>query len=379
MPETEIIEQPLETNEVIPTQTVETTEMPERTGPSVKEFVDSLTGKAREIYQRDGLGAAKKYVQRKEQQDTPGASSDVQTAAASGTATTEQNKPTRQDRNFRNLSAEKTRLERELIAANAKLELYERERAGSGRSAPAASEEKKPQVSSDARPEFPDIDQFQTTKDFNAAVKKWQTEDAAWMQRQFDQRLTGERVNQQHAQASQAWNTQIENARKIHADYDAVVFNDTTPISFTAIGVIQSLTDGGLRSYSLAKNLAEATRIAELTHIPGEKDFKSFTEFMKWVKSDPDRAVLYGEKVAIAKAELAKLSVGKPAPAPAKETPVKPLKEVIAKAPAPSAEVEVEANAAPVLDPRAVALKNHDQKAYRRIMDERDLRKHRGR
>lgn len=369
-----------QTTETTPVETTEATnvETPvERTGPTRAEQIEALTGRDRERYKLTGkLPSERKAAA--PTKELPVAEQSAKTEAASGPATTEQppkDQRSRQDRNFKSLAQAKDEAERRAIAAEAKLEVYERERAASGKSAPAATTETKAPAS-DPRPEFPDIDKFETVAKFNAAVKEWQTKNDEWIQRQIDGKLSQREQAQQNAQATEAWNKKIEKARAVHPDYDAVVFNDTTPISWTSIGVTWNLPDGEERAYSLASNLQEATRIAELTLIPGENQFKTFQEFLKWVRSDPDRAMLYGEKVAIAKAELAKLSVGKAAPKP-QESP--PLKEVIAKASRPSAEVTTSGNAAPVTDPRAAALKNKDQKAYRQIMNERELRARRGR
>ena len=349
--------------------------------PTRSERINALTGKGREHWRLTGnLEAAEGKIQPKtstEETSSPGAEESARTEPASGPGSEQQqNVPrgtesrTRQDRNFRSLSEKASTLERELIETKAKLSVYESERAASRQPAPAASEIKP--ADTDSRPQFPDIEAFEDAKKFNLAVKAWQTQDADWMQRQLDRRLNGERQTQQHQQSSERWNAQIETARKQFKDFDQVVFSDKAPLSYATLAVIQSIPDGAIRSYGLAKNLEIATKIAELTHIPGEAQFKSLGEFLAWVKADPDRAMLYGEKLALAKAEIAKLSVnGKSAAAPA---PQRPLKELIRSAAQPSAEVNTETSATPVLDPIATALKNHDFKTYKRLQNEADLR-----
>jgi hypothetical protein len=299
----------------------------------------------------------------------PGASPDAQTEPASGPG---EPKP-KADRDWRATRQRLAELERENTTYKAKLEVYERERAASRPPAPAAPQETpKPAPKVDGRPEFPDIEAFQSPKEYQKAVKEWQQKDSEWVQRQFDQRLTQSKAQEHQAKSAEAWTSQLNDARKIHTDYDQVVFSDKVPLSYITQGLIQSMPDGALRAYALAKAPEEATRIADLTHIPGEKHFKSYAEFIRWVNSSPQVAMIYGEKLAEAKRELAKLTVGqapKPTPQP------KPLKDVIARAPRPSAEVDVEENAAPVGDPAAQALKNGDFAAYKRLKNEEDRRR----
>jgi hypothetical protein len=362
------------------------TDTPGRTGPSRSERIEALRGKARDHYRLTGDLNTAEAKMGKTKSDAPAASSpasdssqpgasiDAQTEAASGPA---EPKPSRQDRDWRNLREKTSTLERELLAAKAKLEVYERERAGSGPSAPATPQTQpvqQPQAS-DPRPKFPDINQFNDPKKFQAAVDQWQQKDSEWVQRQFDQRLTGERARQTQEKATEAWTSQLDSARKVHADYDSVVFSDKVPLSYVTQGLIQSLPDGALRAYALAKNLSEASRVAELTAIPGENRFKSYGEFMQAISQNPQLAMLYGEKLALARMELQKLTVGKSKAPTDPPTNKKPLKEVIAGQPRPSAEVNVEENASPVQDPAARALKDGDFQAYKRLMNEQDRRR----
>lgn len=359
-------------------------------GPSRSERIKGLSGKARDYYQRTGdvEGAEKRMPPKAEtnSETDPGAAEAAQTEGAPGTPRTEQQPRTRQDRNFRQVTQKLTETERELIAAKAKIELYERQSAASGPSAPAAQTVEKPTVSDDPRPRPPKLTDKKYDGDngtrFDEDNQKWLDLDTAWLERNSDRRFTVEQQRQQNQQSSTKWTEQIDSARKIHKDFDTVALSDKTPISFATMALIQSMPDGALRSYALGKSLEAATKIAELTHMPGEAQHKDFAGFMKWVKADPDRAMLYGEKLAIAKAELAKLAVSSSRTA---APPPKPLKEIIRSSARPSAEVNTEESAAPPQDPIARALQNIKngvkgaQAEYVRLKNEADLRKRKGR
>jgi hypothetical protein len=393
MDDTEVLESPSPAPDAASTPTAAASEPPNapsapttepgRTGPSYQERVDSLRGPAREHYRRTGdLHAAEgKMPGRPKNSDAPPESSTgtdpgtprVQTEPASGPG--EQKKETRQDRDWKTLRSKAVDQERELTALRAKLEVYERQSAGRGASAPATPDTK-PQQPADARPEPPDINAFNDPKEYSAAVKAWQAKDTEWLDRYVNQRLDGERARSQYESATQSWNTRIEAARQRFTDFDQVAFNPKLPVSFVTLGLLQSMPDGELRSYALGKNIEEATRIAELTHIPGEAHFKSYAEFMNWVRSDPNVAMFYGQKLALAQMELAKLSVSASSAPPKEQSKHKPLKEVFAAQPRPSAEVNVEENAAPVGDSIANALdiakRTGDATEYKRLMNERD-------
>lgn len=394
MPEDAVIDQPV-SEVAAPAPAVEapshevTESAPESSGPSYQERTEALTGKARDHWKLTGnLDEAEAMV--KKTSDAPADSSPAkpgeqsQTEPASGPG---EPKGNRQDRDWKNLREKVSNYERELTATKAKLEVYERERAASGPSAPAAPKtEAAPVATSDARPEYPDINAFDDPKKFQEAVRDWQKKDTEWVQRetqrQFDQRFNGEKAKESQAQATKEWNAQIESAKKIHADFESVAFSDKTPISFATLQILHSLPDGALRSYALGQNLELATKIAELTHIPGEHQFQGkdgFAKFLTQVHSNPRLAMLYGEKLGLAKAELAKLTVGKASSAPQPTAPKKTLKEVIAQSPRPSAEVTVdEGGSGPVLDPVARALKiakeTGDPGPYMKAKNDEELR-----
>lgn len=354
------------------------------TGPTRGERVSKLYGKAKEHYQRTGDVSAAEALMGTAKAETSLPGADAQTEVESGpTGREQQPRTSRNDHNFKKVTDKLSATERELIAAKAKLEVFERQSTGSGKAVPATeSTREMPEVSDDPRPEFPDIEAFDDPKKYTAAVKEFQKQDADWITRQFDKRFSGEQQKQQHQQSSEKWTAQLDEGRKQFSDYDSVALSDKLPVSFATMTIIHGLADGALRTYSLGKNAELATKLAELTAMPGENQHKDYPSFMKWVKSDPDRAMLYGEKMAAARAEIAKLAVPKKGTA---ALPQKPLKEIIRSASRPSAEVDTEESAGPPQDPIARALINMKngvkgaQKEYNRLRNEQDLRNRRGR
>ena len=389
MPDEAVIDQVTEAVDHVSPETADLSTTPlEPAGPSRSDRIKALTGKARDHYQRTGnveQAEAKMARAAERAAETNSGAESAQTEGVSEPPPLEQQpRASRNEHNFRKVKQELDAKDRELIAARAKLELYERQSAAGGPSAPATERQpEKPATSEDPRPEVPDIDAFDDPKKYNAAVKEWQKKDTEWINRQFDRKLTGEQQRQQSQQSSQKWTEQIDSARKIHKDFDTVALSDKTPVSYATMALIQGMADGALRSYALGRNIEVATKIAELTHIPGENQHKDFASFMKWVKADPDRAMLYGEKLATARSELAKLSIprasGNAAP------PQKPLKEIIRSASRPSAEVNTDDSAAPPQDPMVRVLANIKagvkgaQAEYNRLKNEADLRKRKGR
>lgn len=74
------------------------------------------------------------------------------------------------------------------------------------------------------------------------------------------------------AQADEAWNTQIEDARTRYTDFDAVVSNPKLPITNEMAEVIKDSDNGADVAYWLGKNPAEAQRIAQLPPIAAARE-----------------------------------------------------------------------------------------------------------
>lgn len=300
-------------------------------------------------------------------QEQAGVEESAQTEAASAPAVTEQQPKKSRDRDWNAVKTKLSETERENIALKAQLDLLKSQSAGSRPSAPAANE--KPvqvEATDDARPDIPDIAEFTDEKAYQKAMKDWHKADTDWVKRQMDSRFTSEKKTAETQQAAQGWAQRLDVAKKEFADFEAVAFSDKTPASAAMVRVIQSHQNGAKLAYWLGKNPAEAQRIFALTDTPDGASVAEIAEAVGMVKAEFSRI------------DLAKLSKSiKAAPAP------KPLKEVIASAHRPSAEVEVEGNASPVADPVADALKaSKDSPAafarWKKLQNERDLAERKG-
>lgn len=232
-------------------------------------------------------------------------------------------------------------------------------------SAPAPKPAEPAKVIPAERPKRPKISDFSDGNLYDAAMDKYETDLDSWNKREVDQRLSGVRAEQQQSISTLKLNERFDAARKKYADYDAVAFSDKIPASYGMIDVLQQMENGADIQYKIGKNITEAARIAELTYVPGEEHFKTPAEFKTWVKSDPDRAMLYGRKLAMAESELSKLSQAAQTRPPAR--------------PKPTSEVAVEPRGAAVTDELADATKRGDFEAYERLANQRDIQERTGR
>lgn len=359
----------------------ETVVAPEQAQQVVEQTVAAPTHASRvDDVLRQGGEAARKYKLTGElpepKSDVPADSStaDVQpesstaaTDAAATAATEQQQKPKNRDENVRNLREKSTAQEREIIALKAKLEVFERQSAVSRPSAPTTTETT-PQADAteNARPEFPDVEAFDDPKKYQAAVKEWQKADTVWVQKQFDKRITTEKKTETTQKAATQWKERIESAKKEFPDFEAVAFNDKTLVSDAMVKVIQTAENGHLIAYALGKNPAEAERIFKLTNL-----------------AEGATPLEIAEAVGIVKAEFSRIDLASLKKGPKAAPQVKPLKEVIASAPRPSAEVDVEGGASPVADPVEQALKDSKNSPaafarWKKLQNEKDLAERKG-
>lgn len=344
-------------------------------GPTFKERINALSGDAREHWQLEGdIDRAEALMKPKEEIDakadpSPADDEPEPSADEAGTGTTEpepgpgvkvKEPPKGARQSWGELREAKAR-------AEAKSELLEQQLAQM-RNSPAATKgepraEAKPIVSD--RPDFPDLDKFQTVAAYNEAVKQWKVADQQWIDARLEERFGRQAEQQQFKAASDKWETIKDAGRTKYKDFETVAFNPKIPASLPAIVELQAHPNGHEIMYHLGKNPEIAAKLAESTDIPG--NFKTYAEMMARSAKDPAFALLLGEKRGIAKAEIARLAetLSKP-----KGTP---LKETIARQPKPSGEVAVEGHASPIDDELTDAIKRKDQRAYARIMNKREM------
>lgn len=332
---------------------------------------------------REGGENAKKYRLTGELPEYKAPSSEVKPAASStapepeSTVTAPVNdKPPQkkkeidQDRNW-------SEVRRQLSEKDGQIDLLKRQLAEKGSSAPPAKEEAKAPPA-DPRPKLPNIANFDDEKKYQDAMDKWFDDDTAWQQRQVERRFSTEKQTATTEKASTQWNERLTAAKSKYKDFEAVAFSESVPASGAMIHLIQTLENGPDVAYWLGKNLEAASRIAELTDIPGLDALR---------KSNPvEAAMKWGEALGLARAEFSRLDLSPKSPkTPA--APPKPLKEIITAAPRPSLEVEAEGGAAPIQDPIARALADakanpNDPSAfarYKKLQNEKDLAERKGR
>jgi len=163
------------------------TQLQQPTAPSHADRVEALRQKGGADYQKyrmtGELPAEQPTAEAEPATENAGTDQTVQTEAASAPAATEQSKTKQtRDRDWNAVKAQLAEKDRELIAAKAKLEVFERQSAVSRPSAPTATEtQPQADVPADERPEFPDINAFDDPAKFNEAVKAWKKADTAWV------------------------------------------------------------------------------------------------------------------------------------------------------------------------------------------------------
>lgn len=270
------------------------------------------------------------------------------------------------ERKRRNDANRLIRLNREAAEWKAKYELLAGQKAEKAESAPA-TQPKEPEVPKE-RPKRPRFSDYTDGNLYDAAMDKYETDIDLWNGRVVEDRVSGVRQESLQTSEREKRDARIAAARERYTDFDKVAFSDV-PVSWGVAELIHSLENGADLQYLLGKTPAEAERILKLTVFPGEDKFQTIGEFQKWIKADPDRAMLYGEKRAIAKAELAKL--GKSInPAAQHRTPSRTR---------PTSEVAVEARGAPAIDGLDDAIKRDDFEAYERLANQRDVAERTGR
>lgn len=352
-------------------------------GPDRNTRINALVGAARDHYRMTGdVEAAEAMVKKPDAADNaekadsstaddedPETSSQegtVKTEPAPGPGNTEQPKSKRQQ--FSELRDAK-------IRAEAERDLLRKQLEDARKGAPAKADEK-PALKADTpieRPKRPRYADYDDGKAFDDAWDKYETDLDSWNSRTVDERVNGVRREAHQSEFQKAYQGRVKAAKDKIPDYDKYAQANVS-VSYGMAEFLLSEEDGPLVQYALGKNTAEAERISKLSVIPGEDKFQTLSEFHKWIKSDPDRAMLYGEKRAIIRIELAKLKVpaAKAAPNP------KPLKEIIAATSQPSAEVNTDGETASTSDPIQAALKRGDFSTYKRLMNAKEERERRG-
>ncbi len=142
---------------------------------------------------------------------------------------------------------------------------------------------------------------------------------------------------------SQRWAGEVEAAKGVHPDFEAVAFNPKIPISYTMLMLLPKTEGGAEVMYHLGSHPEECTALAEATEIPG---FKSAQELSAAAEKDPALARKLGAAEAMVQAEIKRIQAG-----PKKEEPhPKPITKTKAPAPATRVNANTQATGDPVED-----------------------------
>jgi hypothetical protein len=316
------------------------------------------------------IEAAEKLSDRKPESSTgnqkPGAAErSAQTEADSGHAETQ---PKNQDRNWKTLRKERDDLERELIAAKAKLEVLSGERAESRPSAPAAQEEARSQ--DPERPVRPKLKDYDSIEKYEAAMDAYEEAKDAYQDQRLNSREREREAVQSENQIQRTWSDQVSAAQSKYKDFDTVAFSEETPATFVSIPRLQIRADAAEVAYYLGKHPEEALKIAEASDIPSVRTPDQFKAFLKKAQSDPQAAAALARAMAMADFAFDRISENL-------KKPAVPFRKETRSAPRPTAEVNVDGGAAPIADELAEAIKNNDQEAFNRIQNRRDVERRR--
>ncbi len=344
---------------------------PAPAAPSIEQRVGALKGEARDSWQLHGdldkaeaLNGTKSEAPASTESGAPAEEADVaQTETASEPVAERQPKP-RGDRDFRGLRNTLTETQKELIAAKAKLELYEKQgqTAASRPSAPTTAATQLPETSD--RPDYPDIGKYKTVEEFNKDVAAWKLADAKWIQGEIQKAATN--IKQESVTERQQVERQqrLEQGRKEYKDFDKVAFNKDVPASEVLIQTLMRHPQEHKLRYWLGTHLEEATQLAQMTHIPDLAIYQK-PELWKSMTSEQKQSVMLQVGIAQGKVDAEISRIVKNLDKPAKETTTRPL-------PRPSTEASIVPHGTPVQDELADAIQRGDQAAYNRIQNKRD-------
>lgn len=257
-------------------------------------------------------------------------------------------------------------------AAEAKAELLERQLADSRKTPVAATKEEpkaeaKPAAEGLKRPRLEDK-KYSTIAEYDADMDKYEADRDTRNAQREEQRFREWQHQQDRKTRETSRSQQIEALEKAHPDYKAVAFNASVPASNAVLFHLENSPKGMELRYELGKNLAEAKRIADLTHVPG---LDAALKALKPGESLPPELLgAFRMARSIAESELAKLA---PSKAATEKTTVRRL-------PKPSTEVSVNGNSNGNLgDDEAQAIASGDVAAYKRLRNKREMDERRNR
>lgn len=229
---------------------------------------------------------------------------------------------------------------------------------------PAEKPAPKPAAERPKRPRMKDFTGEHAADDFDLAWDKYEADLDKIRQSDLDERFGSAR---QDIASTTSQSVKYARAREKFTDFDTVAFNPKVPATWAVIHVVDTLDNGPEMRYQIGKDLTFAAKLAEMAFIPGEEK-QDAAAFKAWLNASPNNAILFGEKVATVKAELAKIGKVPPKAAPTKQQP-----------PRPTSEVQVEPKGAPMTDAMAAAITAGDYETYEKLANQAELAERTGR
>jgi hypothetical protein len=341
-------------------------------GPTYQERLDALTPEDRAKWDLTGELPEETKSDAKPVADpspakekTPVAK--AQTEAESGPADEPQQPKTRQERNFANLQKQAREWERKAIAAQAQLELLERERAGNRPSAPVTKDEQaKPQASD--KPKRPRLSDFETVEQYETAFDKYEEARDTYSSQQLAERERQQQATQSETQKQTTWADQVTGAKSKYEDFEAVAFSTETPASAASISRLIARKDGAELAYFLGKNPDQAAKIAEATAISGIQSNEQYAQLRQMAQTNPRAAEAIARAEALADAAFDRIAENFGKPAARTTTP----------RPKPTSEVSINPRGQPVGDELEDALARQDYPTYERLANRRDVERFKG-
>lgn len=160
------------------------------------------------------------------------------------------------------------------------------------------------------KPIRPKSTDFSDWDKYEEALVKYETDRDEYHEKnlayQLRQQETVKQKTNEQQQIADGWASQVAEARKTHADYDEVSFNEETPMSAPMMHAIVTSELGAEIAYELGKNPDEAERIAQLGSVAAIREIgkieariagtKAATETDKEDKEEPPVATTRAPK-----------------------------------------------------------------------------------
>ncbi len=216
---------------------------------------------------------------------------------------------------------------------------------------PATAEETARPAETQAETDDPEplLEDFDAHEDYVKALAKWtyreQRREEKKREQETREREESDRKTKTESEARTAaeaeqkaaeerWNSQLEEARATHPDFDQVALSDTVIASPVMVATVRELDEGCELAYWLGKHPEESERIARLTELPEKYTRLDVNKAFRLVTREFDKIIeklSSGESAATTASREARGPAATPAPttlepaATPKPTPLNPV------------------------------------------------------